>query len=162
MRLSAQKDLEGLFSRVSFGLNLTQRDKTKGSAETLPAPARWQPLGRRPARQRRRTWRLPGVGLNTISFRPARRLPQLLCAWTPNVNGDILRKGWEVNEDIQTFFVKGDIDTELFGMPVRGNIGVQFVQTEAEVDGASRGQHQPGASSRCAPPARATTTCCRP
>jgi iron complex outermembrane recepter protein len=143
LRLSAHKDLEGLFSRVNFGLNFTQRDKTKGSVEQfLRLPGGSRSGGALPASAG--ALALPGVGLNTISFSPRDVYPSSYVL-TPNVNGDILRKGWEVNEDIQTFFVKGDVDTELFGLPVRGNVGVQFVRSEQKstapvVDNTNQGQ----------------------
>jgi iron complex outermembrane recepter protein len=41
-----------------------------------------------------------------------------------------------VKEDVTTGFVKGDIDTELFGMPVRGNVGAQVIGTKQEGTGA--------------------------
>jgi iron complex outermembrane receptor protein len=46
------------------------------------------------------------------------------------VNGDILRKGWTVNEKIATYFAKADVDTEFMGMNLRGNMGVQIVNSD--------------------------------
>ncbi len=37
---------------------------------------------------------------------------------------------WEVNEKLTTAFVKFGIDTELGGLPLRGNIGVQAIQAD--------------------------------
>jgi iron complex outermembrane recepter protein len=71
---------------------------------------------------------LPGTGLTTVSFNPAAALAAY--RFDGNVNGDILRKGWEVNEDVQTFYVKGDLDTQLFGVPVRGNVGLQLIRSD--------------------------------
>ncbi len=132
LKLVGQKDLEGFFSRVSFGLNLTQRDKTKGSAENflrLPTRGATNPNPGTPLPAGAGSLTLPGLGFNTVSFDPGAAYPALY-RLDPNVNGDILRKGWEVNEDIKTVFVKADIDTEFFGLPVRGNLGTQIVKTE--------------------------------
>lgn len=132
IRLQVEKDLEGPFSRVTAGINLNQRDKTKGSAEN-----KLQLLGRTgvfpnisaPLPAGSGTLPLPGSPSGTVSFDPGSVFPSAY-RLEPNINGDILRKGWEVNEDVRTIFVKGDIDTELFGIPVRGNLGVQFINTE--------------------------------
>lgn len=143
IRLNATREAEGFFSRVNFGINMTTREKVKGSAENFlrlpggtssgtPLPAGAGSLN------------LPGLGFNTVSFDPAAAYPALYNL-VPNVNGDILRKGWTVNEDIKTAFVKADVDYELFGMPLRGNVGVQFIETDqrstaAVVDNTNQGQ----------------------
>jgi len=47
-----------------------------------------------------------------------------------NVHKDIINKDWSVKEDISTVFGKADIDTELFGKPLRGNLGVQAIHAQ--------------------------------
>ena len=134
IRLSAQRDLEGLFSRIDFGVNRTQRDKEKGSAEALVRitdrnvppgtnvnPGAPLPDGTRPLA-------IPGSGLTTISFNPAAALGAY--RFDPNVNGDILRKGWTVNEKVTTLFAKADLDSQIFGLPLRGNVGLQLVRSD--------------------------------
>jgi iron complex outermembrane recepter protein len=129
LRLSAQNDLDGLFARVDVGINYTQRDKSKGATEAFlrligrtnnnpaaPLPAGTSALA------------LPGTGLTTIAFDPASALSAY--RFDGNVNGDILRKGWTVNEKVTTTYMKGDLDTELFGVPLRGNVGVQVIHTD--------------------------------
>lgn len=128
VRLSAQRDLEGLFSRMDVGINLSQRDKSKGATEAfvrLKNRAGDNPGGALPGGAT--SLALPGTGLTTISFDPAAALSSY--RFDSNVNGDILRKGWTVNEDVKTFFMKGDIDTKLFGLNVRGNAGFQVIDT---------------------------------
>ena len=46
------------------------------------------------------------------------------------LNADIFNKDWFVEEQVNTFYVKSDIDSETFGIPVRGNVGLQVVQTD--------------------------------
>lgn len=134
LRLSAQRDLDGFFSKVDFGANFTKRDKTKGAVEEfLRIPGRgtpgtpFNPAGPLPAGTT--ALPLPGTGLTTIAFDPAAVYPSSY-RLDPNVNGDILRKGWTVSEKISTYFAKGSIDSELFGVPLRGNMGVQIVQSD--------------------------------
>ena len=45
---------------------------------------------------------------------------------------DIYNKDWQVNEKLTTAFVRGDIDRQLMGLPVRGNVGVQLVHTQQD------------------------------
>jgi iron complex outermembrane recepter protein len=138
IRLSAQRDLEGLFSKVDFGVNFTKRDKQKSAEEALirianrnvppgsnvnpgaPLPSGTGPIA------------LPGTGLTTISFDPATAIGSGVYRFDPNVNGDILRKGWTVNEKVTTLFAKADLDTQLFGLPLRGNVGVQIVGSDQQ------------------------------
>ncbi len=141
VKLVAQKDLEGFFSRMTFGVNLSTREKNKGSEENLlrlvgrtpngsgfPNPGVPLPAGAG-------SLLLPVLGFNTVSFDPGSAYPSAY-RLIPNVNGDILRKGWTVKEEINTAFIKADIDTELFGMPLRGNVGTQIIGTKQEGTGA--------------------------
>jgi iron complex outermembrane receptor protein len=142
LRLSAQRELDGLFSRVDFGVNHTTRDKTKGSVEAflrLPercastspnVPATCTPgiNPGAPLPSDARPFTLPGTGLTTVAFNPAAALSAY--RFDPNVVGDILRKGWEVNEKVTTLFTKADLESELFGLPLRGNVGVQVVRSD--------------------------------
>ena len=132
VKLVAQTEMEGFFSRLSFGLNLSQREKTKGSAENflrLPARGAANPNPGTPLPAGAGPLLLPSLGFNTVSFDPGAAYPALY-RLDPNVNGDILRKGWTVKEDVNTVFVKADIDTDLFGLPLRGNVGTQIIQSK--------------------------------
>ena len=42
-------------------------------------------------------------------------------------NDDILSKTWNVKENVTTAYGKLDIDTEIGRIPVRGNVGLQYV-----------------------------------
>jgi iron complex outermembrane receptor protein len=133
VRLQLEADLEGPFSRVTAGVNLNQRDKTKGAGEFLVRllgrdPSGFPNIGA-PLPAGTGTLALPGSPSGTVSFDP-RPVFNSAYRFDANINGDILNKSWEVNEDVRTLFVKGDIDTEFFGIPVRGNLGVQFINTD--------------------------------
>ena len=128
-RLSAQRDLDGVFSRVDFGFNITDREKTKGATEAkvlLTGRTNNNPGGALPAGTS--ALAIPGTGLTTIAFNPSDALGSY--RFESNVNGDILRKGWTVSEKVTTAYVKADVDTQLMGMAVRGNVGVQLVNTD--------------------------------
>jgi iron complex outermembrane receptor protein len=46
------------------------------------------------------------------------------------LNADIFNKDWFVSEKVNTFYARADLDTELMGKGLRGNVGLQFVQTD--------------------------------
>jgi iron complex outermembrane receptor protein len=56
----------------------------------------------------------------------------------PNANANDrinnLQNTWEVNEKLTTAFVKFSIDSELDGLPLRGNIGLQAVRADQSAD----------------------------
>ena len=135
VRVQVERDLEGLFSRVAGGVNFNQRDKQKGASEAflrligrnnnnpgVALPAGAGTLG------------LPGSPSGTVTFDPAAALGSAY-RFDGNVNADILEKGWTVNEDVGTLFVKADIDSDLFGLPLRGNLGFQYVRTDQQSTG---------------------------
>jgi iron complex outermembrane recepter protein len=127
VRLTAQADLEGLFSRVEFGFNGTDRKKTKSSVEQfLRLPGGTRSAGPLPSG----TGSVGvGSGFSTISFNPEDVFPSAYNL-VPNVNGDILQKGWEVKEKTATVFAKAGLDTEVAGLPLRGNVGLQLINTD--------------------------------
>jgi iron complex outermembrane receptor protein len=127
LRLTATRELEGFFSHADFGFNATDRKKTKTSDEAfLRLPGGSSSGGALPAGTGSVT--VPG-GFNTISFNPSDVFPSSYNV-VANVNGDILQKGWVVNEKTATAFVKASVDSELFGMPLRGNLGLQVINTD--------------------------------
>ena len=128
VRLSLERDLEGVVSRVTGGVNFNQRDKTKGAAENfLRLPAGTSSGTALPAGTG--SLRLPTLGFNTVSFDPGSLYPSAY-RLDSNVNSDILNKGWTVNEDVKTYFLKGDVDSQIFGMTLRGNVGLQVINSD--------------------------------
>ncbi len=128
VRLTATGDLDGFFTKVDAGLNFTDRKKTKSSAEAfLRLPGGSSSGGALPAGTT--SVAVGGSSFNTISFDPAAAFPSSYNV-VPNVNGDILQKGWEVHEKTATAFVKGGLESSLMGMPLRGNVGLQMISTD--------------------------------
>ncbi|PKI05931.1 TonB-dependent receptor [Shewanella sp. 11B5] len=42
---------------------------------------------------------------------------------------------WAVSEEVSTFYVKTNLESELFGFPLTGNVGIQAVHTDQSSDG---------------------------
>ncbi len=52
-------------------------------------------------------------------------------------NSSHATKSWLVNEEVTALFVQADIDTEIAGFPVTGNVGVRYVQTKQNSQGSA-------------------------
>lgn len=80
----------------------------------------------------------PGVGgltgIPTLNWNPAGSLGSIykLNAWSDH---DILGKTWGVKETVTTAFLKGDIDSEVGGIALRGNVGLQLIGTRQSTTG---------------------------
>ena len=136
VRLDFTHDMQdSMFSDLQFGANITKRTKdritdeglinssTNGGFDTLQYPAGSyveQNVG--------------GTGLNLLTFDPT---PGLFPGATlqRKYNDDILSKSWSIKENVSTAYAKLDIDTELSKIPVRGNVGLQYVYTDQSTAG---------------------------
>jgi iron complex outermembrane receptor protein len=117
------------FTGLEGGLNITQREKSrnvpewfmdlKSSPTTIPASMLSAPNN------------MGYAGLGDFISYDARAAAASFYNLRANLgNKDIINKDWTVKETITTAFVKADIDTELLGKPLRGNLGVQAVNAD--------------------------------
>jgi iron complex outermembrane receptor protein len=129
IRLSGRKDLDGgMFRGVDFGVNYADRKKQREFIEGRLVIKGGDPFG---------TAAMPGAstmqagdsGLSIAVFDPVANLSSIYDVVSKN-HPDIYNKDWTVKERLSTLYVKGDIDTELFGLPVRGNVGLQYVHAD--------------------------------
>ena len=138
LRLEARKELGGAFTRVDFGFNYGTRTKEREMNELaadlknsrapiavpgnlLQAPTSLSFAG------------IPGVlaydvmgALNSLYDLKAQAVDQ------------IINRNYEVVEKVSTGFAKLGIDTQLMGLPVHGNVGLQFVHTDQHSTGWSK------------------------
>ncbi len=70
------------------------------------------------------------LGFDMIAYDPAR----FLTDGTYRLD-DANDTQWSVEEELRTWYAMANIDGEFSGVPVRGNIGVQYVQTEQSSSG---------------------------
>jgi iron complex outermembrane receptor protein len=130
---SIDKYLGGTFSTLDVGLNYADRTKTKhqpegninlaGAATTIPSDLQYGLVdlgfagaGMVPS------WNVPAVVSRFMVFAP------------DEAQSYLIAKAWEVNEKITTGFFKANLDTQLGGLPLRGNIGVQVQRTDQSSD----------------------------
>ncbi len=133
LRLSAKRPLDGIFSNLVAGLNFTQRDKNVSKNEsrilmlkdsngnyirTVPASAILAPSSNGIMR----------IDVPALLGSGAVRLEPGQFTKLPANDSD-------VHEKVTTAFMKLDIDTEVGGTPIRGNVGLQAVRADQNANG---------------------------
>jgi len=138
LRLDAERTFDsGWFSSLEFGVNLTDRNKSRASNESFLCLN----ACRDGAEIDVPTSALTGsgfgyAGLNGILGWDALSLYNNLYNRRSNINnGDINAKNWEVSEDVFTAFVQANINTEFGSIPVKGNVGLQMVNADQSSSG---------------------------
>ncbi len=123
-----------IFSDFTVGVNQSKRTKVLDMTEGSVTPT---------------TTQLPASGSAAVGYNGSILVP----AWNPLglVNNGTYTytdmgqeswaqaKRWSVEENIQTLYSKLDIDTKLFDIPTRGNIGLQVVSAEQTGSGNQSG-----------------------
>jgi iron complex outermembrane receptor protein len=141
VRLAATRKLEGFLSDVTFGVNYADRTKAKEQFQSNL----WLPgnISHAVVPEKYRTgiantdfFGSPHgmIGYNALAMYRDGFWQPINSIDDPNANsGDRInnvQNTWEVNEKLTTAFVKVGVDTELGGLPLRGNVGVQAVQAD--------------------------------
>lgn len=142
LRFGAQKDVGlGWISRVTTGLNFTERSKSKDTVEGAlvlagAVDANGNVIDRLAAADVPNGFTGYGgtTGIPTLQWNPRGTLGSIyrLDTWT---DPGILAKNWGVKEKVTTAFVKGDVDADIGGLSVRGNIGLQLIRTQVSANG---------------------------
>lgn len=136
LRLDFGKELgDGMFTDLQFGLNYGKRTKDRTSDEGLVVAdtATGRGLIPFPADAYVEN-NIGGTGINMLTFDPQAGLwpgAKLLRKY----NDDILSKTWGVQEKVLTAYLKANIDTKMRDIPVRGNLGLQLVNTDLTTSG---------------------------
>ena len=130
-RVGVEKEVEGFFSAIKFGMNYTDRQKSltpdeflvrlRGGALELaiPADALLRPTN------------LGYLGLGPIVSYDARDLiADGTLVLDRNLSPDIPAKAYNVTEDLMTAYLQADIEQEMGNGTLTGNIGVQAIHTD--------------------------------
>lgn len=129
IRLNAKTTLgdNGYFSDLDLGFNYSDRKKDRSYVEGRLLVSASDPYA---------GVTIPGA---TSAVAPQSGLPYV--AWNPDgavgsaysiaakFVSDIANKNWSVSEKVATAYAKLGIDSTLWGVPVRGNTGLQIVRT---------------------------------
>ncbi len=133
LRLALKSDLSwGPLVAVEGGVHISKREKERSFTEgRLVILGDTTGLGSAP---------VPGGGTTSIptpgggsisvpSFDSSESVGSIYRVES-KLNADIFNKDWFVTEKVNTFYAKADIDTELMGKGLRGNVGLQMVKTD--------------------------------
>lgn len=136
-RVGVEKEVEGFFSAIKFGMNYTDRNKNLTPDEAfirLPGGALEVTI---PSQYLLRSTDLSYLGLGPIVSYDARDLLannvlvlERRIASGPNAANDVLSKSYSVSEDLMTAYLQADIEQEMGSSTLTGNVGVQAINTE--------------------------------
>ncbi|MEG1029536.1 MAG: TonB-dependent receptor, partial [Brevundimonas sp.] len=134
------------FSSIDFGVNYSEREKSfvndqyylavpGGGDLAIPTQFLMDPTD------------LGYLGISkVISYDALGVINSGALAKVRNPNADVAAGNWEVSEKVTTTFIRANIDHNLFGKPLTGNVGVQAVYTDQSSSGFSASQLAPGVS----------------
>ncbi len=130
---------EGAVSSIDFGINVTKRTKTKTSNESKLC------LVTCSDGMNGDTAAFPGSsivdfggfgGIGSIaSYNAEDALDSGIWNLDTKYDPNIAAKNWSVDEKLTTLYFQANIDTTLWGMPLRGNAGVQQIYTDQNSEG---------------------------
>jgi iron complex outermembrane receptor protein len=131
---------EGFMSSIDFGINLTDRTKSRSAVEgklcitdcTYPGLVK----DTAPFPGQSAAFNVPGSGIDNLA---AYFLEDILSFYNfvPKYDKDIAGKNWTVDEKVTTYFAQVNIDTDIGGMSLRGNVGFQYVDVSQSSTGFS-------------------------
>jgi iron complex outermembrane receptor protein len=141
IRLSATAKMEGFLSDVSFGVNYADRTKAKAQFQsnlmlTGDISHAVVPEEYRTGIANTAFFGSPHgmIGYDALALYRDGFWSTLNSIDDPNANENDrinnIQNTWQVDEKLTTGFVKVGLDTELGSLPLRGNIGVQAIQTD--------------------------------
>ena len=131
IRLSGKRDLNfGALQTLEIGLNVTERNKSNSADEGRLEINSSNPYA---------GVTVPGdgvgvagtTGLKVVQWDPTGSLGTIYRR-AAKVDTDILNKSWEVNEKVTTAYARSEVETQMMGRDVRGNIGLQFVSADQQ------------------------------
>ncbi len=125
-KLSSLIDLGdgGFFSQIDVGLNLSDRTKDKNNNEYYLTVK-----GSETNKFAAVNVPNPSIGYAGASMIPVIKWDMFAYGsqvfnYVERKQADPRNKDWEVNERLLTGYLKADVDSKLFGLPVRGNLGI--------------------------------------
>ncbi|WP_064791459.1 TonB-dependent receptor [Shewanella woodyi] len=139
LRLSAEYIFDdGFISSIEFGVNRTDRDKSKRDNGFYLTLKQYPDMVRVPDQYLLSPTSLEFFGMgDMLSYDSLAFYNDGNYIETNADTVDLSRatNSWDVSEEVTTLFVMANLETELFGLPVVGNIGLQSVHTDQSSEG---------------------------
>ncbi len=138
LNLVGKKELDGMFSGLDFGLNYTTRTKSREMNEVAadlknaraPIPV--------PSALLQAPTSLSFAGIPGVVAYDVMAALNSVYNLKEQAADQIINRNYDVNEKVATAFVQLGIDTKLGGIPVRGNAGLQYINTKQDSTGWSK------------------------
>ena len=146
VRLTGRRELhQSPFSSLDFGINISEREKSfvndqfylgaAGDETPIPTEFLLEPTD------------LSYLGIpSVISYDALGLVDSGFYERVRNPNADVQAGNWVVTEKVNTYYIRANIDHNLFGLPLTGNIGMQIVDTDQSSSGFSARQVSDGVS----------------
>lgn len=126
----------GAISSVEFGVNITDREKSRGSNENFLCIAECRDGATAPIPASLLTNSSFGfAGLAGLLGYDARGALESQYNRRGNFNADIANKNWDIDERVASLYLQANVMTELGTMPLTGNFGIQAVDTDQKSSG---------------------------
>ncbi|PZO03432.1 MAG: TonB-dependent receptor [Alphaproteobacteria bacterium] len=137
------------FSSIDFGVNISEREKSFVNDQFFLGVRGGQSLAV-PSQFLLAPTSLGYLGISSvISYDALGLVNSGFYNQVRNPNADVLSGNWVVNEKVNTYYVRANVDHNLGGLPLTGNVGLQIVHTDQQSSGfAASGS---GASTRSIP-----------
>ena len=137
MRLSAKRDLSaGPLSSLELGVNRTERTKERTTVEgaLLLNGNTTANSGYSVAMPNSYATTAGSTNIPILAWNPIGSMGSVYqkAAWR---DSDILAKNWKVEEKVTTSYARSDLEGKLGKLDYKGNVGVQFVQTNQASQG---------------------------
>ena len=135
-RFTLTRALDNSFlSSFDFGSNYSNRTKSRAVAESFLDLLNGRAPVAVPSNLLVGPVRTGFAGVPGVLSYDAPGAARSLYQTRTNINQDILNKDWEVDETVITSFFKLNIDGLIGEIPVRGNVGFQYVNADQESEG---------------------------
>ena len=142
LRFAAVQEVDSSFiSEVTYGISYKEREKTKNSdgyymtLSTFPNNPGTLVV---PEEYRLGTASLDFIGMgDMIAYDPLALIRDgFYTLLSEKLTGQQhVTKSWQVKEEVTSFFVSADISTDIADMPLTGNFGFRYVQTDQSSQG---------------------------
>jgi len=136
-KLLTKHELKNFFSNVEIGAMYTDRFKRDGERPTgFIYNANGQPTAALPAVIGSTDFSFLGLG-NLYAYDPLAALNAGAYGFFPNPNADVIYNRWSVTEKLTRGYVQMDLDNKLWGIPVKGNLGLLIINADQSSSGKS-------------------------
>ena len=141
LKLAASQVVDSeIVSNVSYGISYRNREKTKVSEGYFMTLSAFPNTLVVPEEYRLGSVSLDFIGMgDMIAYNPNALINDGYYDLTREslTNSSHATKSWTVEEKVTSAFVQLDLDTEIAGIPVAGNVGVRYVHTKQSSQGSA-------------------------